>query len=1543
MLSRRPEGTDLELALPARCGTSVSPSFAYMKWRFFFRLEHVPVPFGSSVSFHVWRLTPVMWFRSKNRPRYNLLGSVGFFDWCRRDRKATRHMFGDSRNRRLSLEPLEARRVLAFVGLGVNLFEDVGGAPGDLIADDTVSIGQTFFAEITVEAMSEAGDVDDIGNPIDIGGVFSLNLNLFWDPVVLEALGPPMLVTPPGFTALSPGILDNDVGSILAASAGNVLLDPLLGVDGSEGFYTVHFRAESAATESMLFAGDSGGLSGELLPDATVAAFIPDPFFEPVTVLGGSSAVVNINGPMMTEGTGGTTNYSFEVTLTESLASEVSVDFAVTGGSALQDNDYTVITTGPIVFSSGDTVQTIDLIVDADSTVELDETIVVELSNVVITNDSAAIAGPDAVLGDSSGTGRITNDDSAEIRISETTVSANEGVGLLGFVVELTNPVDVDVSVDFSTSDDSATPEDSDYVAANHTLTFLAGQSGPMTVPVTVMDDNKVELNETLDFAINNLVGQAGRDVTIGTSSATGEIVNDDTAKLTIMDVANNEGNIGENPVFSFVVMLDNPVDTETSVQFATSDGTAEDENGDGDYQSNSGTLTFAAGSTTSQTIDVTGNGDEDSEATETFTVNLSNLQDGGRSVVLDAMATGTLVADDPAIFIDDVTLAEGNSGETMFEFTVMAMGLPTGPPIEVVVNTQDGTATAANSDYVPVENLTLMFDDQEPTQTVTVLVNGDIVVEDDEIFSVIITTNAVGIALTDNTGEGAITNDDVAELAVESVTVTEGNSGTVDATFNVTLNAPIDVSASVLVATLDGTAHDESGDGDYVAASQTFTFPANDISTQMFTVTVNGDNIVEPMEVFGVTLDNLSASGRNVSLRDGIGTIENDDAASISINHPTVVEGDHGTTTTLTFTVTLDDPVDVPVSVLGATSDGTAQNENGDGDYIAASQTITFPANDTSPQTFIVTVSGDSRIESDETLSMVLGDPAAEGRDVTLGNGTGTGTIENDDDVAIVIDDLQVSEGGSDAFTVDVTIRLTGEVDVPVTVDFEADDGSARVADGDYFANSGFVTFQPGSTSEVVSMTIQDDNKFETDETLTITLSNLDAGNSGVTIQDAEATLTVNNDDDVPSIMIDSVLIQEPENGTVAATFTVSLSNPSSETVTVDFATQDVSAEDENGDDDYRANSGTLTFVGDPTNTIQQTVTVQVNTDDVDEGIETFRVVLSNAQGGTIVQGSNDGIGTISEDAGTASLHGRVTFGTSAFGIPGVPVTLQSVNLATPITILTDAGGFYSFDGLFGDSYEIVQGDLSDLFVDGPDVIGTQGGDTENDRFFNIDLNANEVGTDNTFTESSLQSKLISKRLLLNSTPPPEQFLADLINSSATQSSTNSIAAGPSAGISGIVSPQVVIDQETVTVLGTDGYDEFEFEVSTDQLTITVNQEIHTLAAGQVSHVNFVGGGGGDSATLTGGVGDELLELSPQSANFSNADSSYFVEVSGVDRILVDGGGGNNTAILFDSIGNDLLQIQPNLASLSADQLVNQVVNFDLVRAVSSAAAPTC
>jgi hypothetical protein len=130
---------------------------------------------------------------------------------------------------------------------------------------------------------------------------------------------------------------------------------------------------------------------------------------------------------------------------------------------------------------------------------------------------------------------------------------------------------------------------------------------------------------------------------------------------------------------------------------------------------------------------------------------------------------------------------------------------------------------------------------------------------------------------------------------------VTEGNAGSVNAAFTVTLSPAASSNVTVKYATANGTA---AAGSDYVAASGTLTFTAGQTS-KTISVAVNGDTADEPNETFYLSLSNPTSA--TIGTAQAAATIVDDDlpAASMSINDVSVAEGNSGTTTAA-FTVTL-------------------------------------------------------------------------------------------------------------------------------------------------------------------------------------------------------------------------------------------------------------------------------------------------------------------------------------------------------------------------------------------------------------------------------------------------------------------------------------------------------------------------------------------------------------------------------------------------------------------------------------------------------------
>jgi urease beta subunit len=239
----------------------------------------------------------------------------------------------------------------------------------------------------------------------------------------------------------------------------------------------------------------------------------------------------------------------------------------------------------------------------------------------------------------------------------------------------------------------------------------------------------------------------------------------------------------------------------------------------------------------------------------------------------------------------------------------------------------------------------------------------------------------------------------------------------------------------------------------------------------------------------------------------------------------------------------------------------------------------------------------------------------------------------------AVSVNDVSVSEGNSGTKTAQFTVSLSAGSSNTVTVSYATANGTAQ-AGTDYVAASGTVSFSPGSVQRTVSVTVNGDTAVEPNETFFLNLSNP----SGATLGDAQGVATIVNDDAtaLPSLRIGDVSVTEGNSGTVNATFTVTLSAASAQTVGVSFATADGTATAASGD--YVSQTGSLSFAPGQTT---KTIAVAVRGDTAIEGNETFFVNLTSPTNATLADAQ--GQGTIANDDGTAT--GGVTW-TKAVGV---------------------------------------------------------------------------------------------------------------------------------------------------------------------------------------------------------------------------------------------------------------------------------------------------
>ena len=739
----------------------------------------------------------------------------------------------------------------------------------------------------------------------------------------------------------------------------------------------------------------------------------------------------------------------------------------------------------------------------------------------------------------------------------------------------------------------------------------------------------------------------------------------------------------------AFRVHLSKQSNVTVTVAYATEAGTAEEGS---DYMRMRGTLVFQPGER-EKTLPVPVLEDSEDEDDETFKMSLSNVVNAtlgdreGTAIINDNDGT-----DPPVLDIGDVTVAE-DGGDAAFRVTLSRESTST---VTVAYETEDGTADVG-TDYTGT-NGTLTFQPGETERTIEVLVLEDIEDEDNETFTVNL-SSAVDARLGDGEGTATITDNDgnsppppppppplgLPELDIYDVTVAEDGG---NAAFRVTLSRQSTSTVTVAYETEDGTADVGT---DYTGTNGTLTFQPGE-TERTIEVPVLDDGDDEDNETFTVNL----SGAVNARLDDGEGraTITDNDGDSrppglpkLAINDVTVSE-DVGSAV---FSVRLSGESTAAVTVAYATADGTATTV---ADYTAVSGTLTLLPGD-SVQALAVPVVDDGEEEVNETFTVRLSGV----RNATLLDGDGRATIIDDDGEdtspsdlpTLAIDDVTVTE---DAGTALFSVRLSGESTAAVTVAYATADGTATVG-ADYTAVGGTLTFLTGDSVQALAVPVVDDGEEEEDETFTVSLS----GVRNATLLDGDGRATIIDDDGddddgdgdgddgdgddgdgddgdgddgdgdgdgtpppsgQPALAIDDVAMAEDEG---SAVFTVSLSEASATAVTVAYATSNGTA---TAGSDYTAAGGTLTFQPGET---EHSLSVPVLEDSEEEENETFTVNLSDATNATLADG--EGIATIRDNdfSGITVSFGAASYTVQEGGSVAVEVDL-SASPGRPVTI---------------------------------------------------------------------------------------------------------------------------------------------------------------------------------------------------------------------------------------------------------------------------------
>ncbi|MDD1448713.1 sodium:calcium exchanger [Dolichospermum sp. ST_sed8] len=540
----------------------------------------------------------------------------------------------------------------------------------------------------------------------------------------------------------------------------------------------------------------------------------------------------------------------------------------------------------------------------------------------------------------------------------------------------------------------------------------------------------------------------------------------------------------------------------------------------------------------------------------------------------------------------------------------------------------------------------------------------------------------------------------------------------------------------------------------------------------------------------------------------------------------------------------------------------GTADSADYTGATPGTGKTITFAAG-ASTATLTIDPTADTTIESDETVALTL----VAGTGYTLGTTTAvTGTITNDDPtITLAVAPSSVTEDGTTNLV--YTFTRTGITTNALTVNYDIN-GTADSTDytGATPGTGKTITFAAGASTATLTIDPTADNTTESNDTVAITL----AAGTGYTLGTTTAVTGNIANDDFGTISINDITVVEGKDAN--AFLTVSLSNPNTQPISVNYAITPVNA---TANVDYTSVTGTLTIAA---NTSFGTISIPILNDNLNELDEAFTVNLSNPINAPI--NPNAGIGeVIITDTWQSTLTRTLPAGVENLKLIGSAAINGTGNAGN--NVLTGNSANNTLIGLNGnDIYSFVAN--SSLGIDTITETTTGGIDT-------IDFSGTTVAVNVNLGITTSQTVNSNLKLILSANNVIENAIGSTANNRLTGNTLNN------------------------TLNGGDGNDQLQGLGGDDTLW------------GEAGNDILNGGSGND--TLWGGLGDDVLTGGVGNDQYLFQSSSVFATSLGVDYIS-DFEAGLDQIVLskttFNAITNTVGQALTDFAVVSDDEFVD-------------------
>ncbi len=801
----------------------------------------------------------------------------------------------------------------------------------------------------------------------------------------------------------------------------------------------------------------------------------------------------NSSSSSASEGNSGTSSKTVAVDLSAASGVDASCSYSVSGTSAGQGQDHD-LGSGTVTISASNLSANISFNLTGDTSYENDETIIVTFSSP--TNCSIGTTDEHIYT--------ITNDDSPPtIEFQDASTTDSEATTSNNITVKITGTTELSSSVDYAITG-TATGGGVDYTLSAGTVTLTAGNNTTENIPITIINDELYENQETVILTISNPTNS-----TLGTQLTHTYYITNDDSQPSIGFSATSSNESESNTNVDITILLDPISGLASTVDYAIAGTGTADEGAGNDYIFTPNTATIAAGQN-STTISFTVNNDGTDETDETIDFVLSNPTNASLGT---SAHTYTINDNDDAPSVGFAS--SGTSGSEASTSVLIPVILSVSSELTVTIDySVSGSSTAMGDgvDYTLANaNGTLTFTAGDTLENISLTIVNDSKYENSE--SIVIFLSGASNATLGGISEYAytITNDDNKPSVGFSSATGSGYEDAPPASIGVELTAVSGLDVTVDYSVTGGTAL--GGGSDYTLLNGTFSIPAGDLSATTSISFVN-DQADEDSETIVVLLSNVSSSTAtiNASADEFTYTIyDDDDPPSIGFSSSTASTTETDANVNVNIPVILSNRSGKDIGFSYSATDNEAEGSGTDYTFVSGSDT--FSAGD-SLINLVVNITGDVIDESAESFDVVLVRDDANSQEGTMSI---TVTI-NDNDPTPTISFNQLSKSSPESTanpTIGLSITAVSGLDISVNYVVAGIEATSE----DYTLASGTLNILAGTTTANIVPTIIDDYLVEDDESFTVTLS--DGTNNNVQLPglaSREHEFTITDDDSPPA-----------------------------------------------------------------------------------------------------------------------------------------------------------------------------------------------------------------------------------------------------------------------------------------------------------------------------------------------------------------------------------------------------------------------------------------